>query len=98
MVSTHRAGHWLDIETYIAGGLHWLRPLRMLVGEVSQVVASCNKTIPHMKGPGLTQVSQHMPTCVNSVIVATVNSHNAATSDRDAAGAAQIRKWREWCV
>jgi len=37
------------------GGLHWLRPLRMLVGEVSQVVASCNKTIPHMKGPGLTQ-------------------------------------------
>eukprot|EP00656_Telonema_subtile_P035859 TRINITY_DN39816_c0_g1_i1.p1 TRINITY_DN39816_c0_g1~~TRINITY_DN39816_c0_g1_i1.p1 ORF type:complete len:310 (+),score=75.79 TRINITY_DN39816_c0_g1_i1:258-1187(+) len=36
------------------GGLHWLRPLRMLVGEVSHVVATCGATLRHMRGPGMT--------------------------------------------
>jgi len=37
------------------GGLHWLRPLRMLMGEVTHVVSTSGPSIPHMSGPGQTQ-------------------------------------------
>ena len=32
------------------GGLHWLRPLRMLLGEPTHVVATCSRTLSHMHG------------------------------------------------
>lgn len=35
------------------GGLHWLRPMRMLLGECVEVVATCGATIAHMRGPFL---------------------------------------------
>jgi predicted dehydrogenase len=35
------------------GGLHWLRPLRMLLGECTHAVATAGRTIGAMTGPGL---------------------------------------------
>jgi predicted dehydrogenase len=37
----------------VDGGLHWLRPMRMLLGECLQVVSTCGSTIAHMRGPGM---------------------------------------------
>lgn len=37
------------------GGLHWLRPLRMLLGKPVRVSAVAGRTLVHMKGPGMMQ-------------------------------------------
>ncbi|CAJ1326980.1 unnamed protein product [Effrenium voratum] len=37
------------------GGLHWLRPLRMFLGQAVRVAAVAGRTLPHMQGPGMAQ-------------------------------------------
>lgn len=44
-----RAGGGVVID----GGLHWLRPIRMLAGEVSEVVASSARPFPQIEGESL---------------------------------------------
>ena len=41
-----RAGGGICID----GGAHWIRPLRMLLGEVSEVIATMGSHIPNMEG------------------------------------------------
>jgi predicted dehydrogenase len=38
-----------------AGGLHWLRPLRMFMGEIKAVMGTTGKALPHMRGPSMAQ-------------------------------------------
>lgn len=38
------------------GGLHWLRPLRIWMGEVSEVVAISDRSLDRMKGPSIVHV------------------------------------------
>ena len=35
------------------GGLHWIRPLRMFLGEVGAVAATTGRALKHMKGASL---------------------------------------------
>ena len=44
--SLARAGGGICID----GGAHWIRPLRMLLGEVSEVIAAMGNHIPNMEG------------------------------------------------
>lgn len=37
------------------GGTHWIRPLRMWFGEVSDVVGVMGTAVPHMAGPSMSQ-------------------------------------------
>ena len=39
----------------VDGGLHWIRPLRMWLGECSHVVCSAGRSIKQMRGPSMAQ-------------------------------------------
>lgn len=46
-----RAGGGLSID----GGAHWIRPLRMMMGEIDEVVAVMGHHVPRMEGEGWSQ-------------------------------------------
>jgi UDP-N-acetyl-2-amino-2-deoxyglucuronate dehydrogenase len=39
----------------VDGGLHWIRPLRMWLGECSHVVCSAGRSLTQMRGPSMSQ-------------------------------------------
>lgn len=49
--SLEKAGGGISID----GGAHWIRPMRMMLGEIEEVVAATRRLIPEMEGESIAQ-------------------------------------------
>ncbi|MCY3858035.1 MAG: Gfo/Idh/MocA family oxidoreductase [Gammaproteobacteria bacterium] len=49
--SLEKAGGGISID----GGAHWIRPMRMMLGEIEEVVAATGRFIPEMEGESIAQ-------------------------------------------